>query len=53
LFGTFITNKMKRLGNAHIIGCITTKIPTWDYHQLIVYAYSRVHVIVVGGGNKG
>jgi N-methylhydantoinase B/oxoprolinase/acetone carboxylase alpha subunit len=53
LFGIFITNKMKRLGNAHIIGCITTKIPTWDYHQLIVYAYSRVHVIVVGGGNKG
>jgi hypothetical protein len=51
LFGILITNEMKRLGSAHIIGCITTKIPTWDYHQLVVYAHSRVHVIVVGGGN--
>jgi hypothetical protein len=48
LFGIFITNVMKRLGNAHIIGSITTKIPTWDYHQLVVYAHSRMHVIVVG-----
>jgi hypothetical protein len=22
-----------------------------DYHQPIVYAHSKVHVIVVGGGN--
>jgi hypothetical protein len=51
LFGIFITNEMKRLGNAHIFGCITTKIPTWAYHQLVVYALSRVDVIVVGGGN--
>jgi len=22
-----------------------------DYHQLVVYAHDKVHVIVVGGGN--
>ncbi len=53
LFRIFITNEMKRLGNAHIFGCITTKIPTWDYHQLVIYGLSRVDVIVVGGGNGG
>lgn len=53
LFGIFITNEMKSLGNAHIFGCITTKIPTWDYDQLVVYALSRMDVIVVGGGNGG
>jgi hypothetical protein len=49
LFGIFITNKMKRLGRTHN-WMYHNQNSNMDYHQPIVYAHSKVHVIVVGGG---
>ncbi len=44
---------MRRFGSAPIIGCITTRISIRDYHQLTIFAYSKVPFMVVGGGGGG
>jgi hypothetical protein len=44
---------MRRFGSAPIIGCITTRISIGGYHQLTIFAYSKVLFMVVGGGGGG
>ncbi len=44
---------MRRFGSAPVIGCITTRISIKGYHQLTIFAYSKVPSMVVGGGGGG
>ncbi len=43
---------MKRSKGTPIIGCVTTEIPTWGYHQLIFLPPSRLPIMVPSGGNE-
>jgi len=42
---------MKRSKGAPIIGCVITEIPTWGYHQLVVFTPSIIPIMVLNGGN--
>jgi hypothetical protein len=44
---------VRRFGSAPVIGCITTRISVRGYHQLTIFAFSKVPFMVVGGGGGG
>jgi hypothetical protein len=51
LFENTHTNEIRRSKGAPIIRCVTTKIPTWGYHQLVIFTPSRIPIMVPSGGN--
>jgi hypothetical protein len=42
---------MRRSKGAPLIGYVITKIPTWGYHQLVIFTPSRIPIMVPNGGN--